>query len=502
MPKRDAFFRKMERHGIEVTFKDVKLRTSHSEVMPDDVQLNSRFSRNIELKIPIVSAAMDTVTEHALATELAKLGGLGIIHRGMPPRIQAEHVARVKRHLNASTGLIEEPVCIFPSYSIEKVLDIRKKRGLHFSSFPVISREGTLVGILTGNDFDFCINPRSKVSEIMTPRDRLKSVPEGTNWQKAYDVMKGTRKKCLPVVNDQNELVGLYIYSDLKKIKTGETIGYNIDTNGRLVVGAAVGVGRNALKQLEFLVDSGVDVVVIDTAHADSKPVFDTLAQIKKEYHSLDVVVGNISEPDSAKALIDAGADGIKIGQGPGAICTTRIIAGVGRPQVSAINDCSVEAAKAGIPLCADGGLTYSGDIPIAIAAGADSVMMGSMLAGTKEAPGDIIYLEGRPWKSYRGMGSLEAMKQFQSSRERYRDTGKSGIVPEGVEGKVPYRGELALLMEQYVGGLRRGMGYVGARTIQELKANTNFVRITVAGQEESHPHSIRITSESPNYSR
>ena len=490
---------KARKEGIALTFDDVRLRTGHAEVMPEDVNIESKFSRNVGLKIPIVSAAMDTVTEYGLAIEIAKLGGLGVIHRSLSPDDQAFNVIRVKHHLN---GLIKKPICVYEDEKVSAILSKRDAKGYPFHSFPVLSREGKLVGIVTENDFEFCDNSSFSAREIMSTE--LLTSSEETNLDEAYDIMRKEKKKILPLVRENGEIVGMYVFSDVKRIKTRSAETYNIDDKGQLRVAAAIGVGENALERVALLAEKNVDAVVIDTAHGDTKSVFETLKEIKRNYSGLDVVVGNISVGDSAKRLADAGADGIKVGQGPGSICTTRVIAGIGRPQVSAVYDCAKELEKYEIPICADGGLRSSGDIPIAIAAGSHSVMMGSMLAGVEEAPGEIVFAQGRQWKSYRGMGSLGAMETNKSSRERYLqgEGSKNQMIPEGVEGLILYKGKLDDVIFQYVGGLRRGMGYVGAASIKELREKGDFDKITAAGFSESHPHDIEITEDSPNYKR
>ena len=482
--------------GLALTFDDVRLRTGYSETMPDSVNINTKFSRNVPLKIPIVSAAMDTVTEHRLATELAKLGGLGIIHRSFSADEQVKQVERVKHYLNA---LIEKPICVYEDESIKSIVEKIKRKDYNFHSFPVLSRTNKLIGILTQNDFDFCDNLSLLARDVMSSNP-LVSSPE-TTMEQAYEIMKTRKKKILPLVNINEEVVGLYVFSDVKRILKGNQQNYNTDERGQLRVGAAVGTSPDTLERVKKLIEENVDVIVIDTAHGNSKAVFDTLREIKRNY-SIDVVVGNISVGDSARKLVEAGADGIKIGQGPGSICTTRIIAGIGRPQVSAVYDCVQAIKEYDVPVCADGGLRSSGDIPVAIAAGAHSVMMGSMLAGTEEAPGEQVFTEGRQWKRYRGMGSLGAMETSEDSRERYlqEEGDKDKIIPEGVEGLVPYKGKLKDVIFQCVGGLRRGMGYVGAASIEELREKGEFDRITAAGFSESHPHDIKVTRESPNW--
>lgn len=494
--KNKLVLKRAKEEGLALTFDDVRLRTDYAEVMPDTVSIESKFSRNVGLKIPIVSAAMDTVTEYKLAIELAKLGGIGVIHRSLSLEDQAFHVARVKHHLN---GLIEKPICVYEDEKISSVLLKRKSSGYTFHSFPVLDKEKRLVGIVTGNDFEFCEDSSLSVRDIMSTG--LLTVPEGTSIDDAYSLMCREKKKILPLIKDNGEISGMYVFSDVKRIKTRSAETYNVDARGQLRVAAAVGVGEEALERVSRLFDKNVDVIVIDTAHGDSKAVIDTLKEIKRNY-SLDVVVGNISTGDAAKRLADAGADGIKVGQGPASICTTRVIAGIGRPQVSAVYDCADAVERYDIPICADGGLRNSGDIPIAIAAGAYSVMMGGMLAGTEEAPGEIVFVEGLQWKIYRGMGSMGAMEASRSSRERYlqKQTGKNQLIPEGVEGLVSYKGRLEDVLFQYVGGLRRGMGYAGAASIEELRKKGDFDRITSAGFSESHPHDIKITRDSPNY--
>lgn len=491
LPK-DEFFDKMNTLGLALTFDDVRLWTGYAEVMPDQVSSTTRFSRNIPLKIPITSAAMDTVTEHQMAIALAKAGGLGVIHRNLSPEAQAKEVARVKFHLHA---LIKEPIAMYEQQTIGEILWIRSEKGYSFHTFPILNAEGKLVGILSENDFDFCAETSQLAREVMSTHP-ITASPE-TTVQEAYKKMIQEKKKLLPLVDADGRLAGLYIFSDVKRVVTASNATYNVDANGRLIVGAAIGV--HDYERLERLLAKSLDVAVLDTAHADTKLVLETLREIKKQYPNLDVVVGNISQPDSAKRLLDAGADGIKVGQGPGSICTTRIIAGVGRPQVTAVYCCAKVADEYGVPVCADGGLRYPGDIVIAIGAGASFVMMGNMLAGTDEAPGDIVYFDGRQWKAYRGMGSLAAMQEYATSRERYA-TGKSSLVPEGVEGLTPYKGAVAQVVNANVESLKKGMGYVGAASIEELQKKANFDRLTLAGKEESHPHDIRIIRGQQNY--
>lgn len=490
---KDTFFKKTEEQRIALTFDDVRLKSGYSKVMPDDVDLESKFSRNIGLKIPIVSAAMDTVTEHQMGIGMALLGGLGVIHKNMSPEEQARRVSKVKYYLN---GLIDKPICVRKEQSIAEILKMKKEKEYSFNTFPVIDKKDRLVGILSKNDFDFCKSGSIKAGEAMSKE--VITAPKGTKLEKAYEVMFENKKKTLPLVDKDNRLAGIYVFKDVKRIMMENPGGYNVDENGQLVAAAAIGV--NDFERLELLIEKKINVVVIDTAHADTESVVQNLKEIKKKY-KIDVVVGNVSEPESTKRLIKAGADGIKVGQGPGSICTTRVVAGIGSPQVSAVYKCSKIAQEYGVPVCADGGLKYSGDIPIALGAGAHCVMMGGMLSGTKEAPGDVIFREGRQWKIYRGMGSVGAMEEHKGSRERYRQSsGKKSLVAEGVEGLKPYKGGLSQVMFQYINGLRRGMGYVGAADIAELHRKADFVRISGAGKAESHPHDILITREPPNY--
>jgi IMP dehydrogenase len=499
----EAFFRNMKQLGLALAYGDVRLLSNYSDLLPAQASVESRFSRNVPLKIPIVSAAMDTVTESRMAIALAKLGGIGVIHRGLSAKQQGEEARRVKFHLS---GLIVKPISVREDATIESVENLRRDKEFSFHSFPVIDDNGKLIGIITQNDFDFCGDQLTRVSDIMT-RDLIEA-PVGTSIDDAYQLMLSRKKKVLPLVDSNGTLAGMYLFSDLKRIKSGTSDSYNMDVFGRLRVAAAIGVRDDALERVEALHSSDdgqsyVDAVVIDTAHGDTKDVFETIAAIKKSFGDIDVVAGNVSRGASASRLVAAGADGIKVGQGPGSICITRIVAGVGSPQVTAIYEVAEALERSDVPICADGGISQSGDIPIAIGAGAHSVMLGRLIAGTKETPGEVIFRGGNPIKPYRGMGSLAALEASQSSRERYRqeDAAKDRLVPEGVEGAVPYAAELLeTLIHQYVGGLRKGMGYVGAHTIEELRQRAEFNRITSAGMQESHPHGISILKEPPNY--
>lgn len=486
------------REGLALTLDDIRLRTRHSEVMPNSVSLKSKFSRNTPLNIPIISSPMDTVTEYKLARELAKLGGLGILHRNLTPAEQEFHVWKVKYHLH---GKVQKPVCVSGDRIISEILEESNRLQYGFHSFPVLDENNRLIGILTGNDFAFCDNKSSLTArDIMTKE--IITAPEDTSSDQAYEIMKKYKKKVLPLIDNDRRVVALYTWTDVIRAKTGESAVYNVDSRGQLRVGAAVGVLDDAFSRLELLVKADVDVIVIDTSHGDSQNVIYTLKSIKQKYPNLDVVVGNISEAESAKNLCEAGADGLRVGQGPGSICTTRIITGTGCPQVTAVYNCSKIADEYKIPVCADGGLRFPGDIPVAIGVGAHSVMMGSMLAGTDEAPGKIVFFKGKRWKDYRGMGSIGAMELGRGARERYNqeDLEKDKLVPEGVEGLVEYKGPIRDVVYQYVGGLKKSMGLQGFSTIDKLRENADFWRITSAGQRESHPHDILITREPPNY--
>ena len=494
LPK-DKFFKKVEEMKMALTFDDVRLKSGYSEIMPDQVDLNSKFSKNIPLKIPLVSAAMDTVTEHQMGIGMALLGGLGVIHKNMAPEEQASKVAKVKYYLN---GFIDKPICVRQNQTVAEILRMKEEKEFSFNTFPVVDGNNRLVGIISRNDFDFCQENSVQAKEIMSKS--VISAPKETGLKKAYQIMIDSKKKVLPIIDKDRKIVGIYVFRDVSRIMMKNPAGYNTDKSGQLIAAAAIGV--NDFERLEMLIEKKVNAVVIDTAHADTKSVIETLKEIKKNY-KIDVIAGNVSEATSVKRLAKAGADGIKVGQGPGSICTTRIVAGIGSPQLSAVYKCSKEAFKHGIPICADGGIKFSGDIPIAIGAGASSVMMGGMLSGTKEAPGDVIFRDGRQWKLYRGMGSIGAMEEHKGSRERYlqSSSAKKELVAEGVEGLKPYKGELNKVMFQYINGLRRGMGYVGAGNIEELRDKADFIRISGAGKDESHPHNVIITREPPNYS-
>ena len=474
-----------------LTYDDVLLVPSYSEVLPRDVKLESKFSRNITLKSPILSSAMDTVTEFKLAIAIAQQGGIGVIHKNMSIDDQAMHVRKVKR---SESGMIIDPITLLSSALVKDALAIMREYSI--GGIPIVDENRYLKGILTNRDLRFEKNLERPIVEVMTSENVITTV-DGTDLSTAEDILQENRIEKLPVVDDQNKLIGLITYRDIIKVRE-HPISCK-DNLGRLRVAAAVGVTFDTMERVDALIEAGVDAIVIDTAHGHTKGVVDQLKLIKDKYESIDVIVGNIATAEAAKFLVAAGADGIKVGIGPGSICTTRIIAGVGVPQLTAINDVAKAIEGSGVPVIADGGIRYTGDIVKAIAAGADSVMLGSMFAGVEESPGETIIYEGRKFKSYRGMGSIEAMQL--GSKDRYFQDAEDDIkklVPEGISGRVPYKGNMAEVMYQIIGGLRAGMGYCGAATIDKLKGAA-FVRITTAGMRESHPHDVMITREAPN---
>jgi IMP dehydrogenase len=475
------------------TFDDVLLVPGHSKILPRDVSVQTMLSRNISINIPITSAAMDTVTEARMAIALAQEGGIGIIHKNMSPKYQAERVSVVKRH---ESGIVKDPFSIEPDITVAQLLELKRKRKI--SGFPVIEH-GKLVGIITNRDLRFETNMDCPIRDIMTPRDKLITVPEGSPVSLARYLMHKNRLERVLIVNDAFELKGLITVKDLTKNITFPFA--NKDESGQLLVGAAVGVAGDTETRVKLLVEAGVDVIIVDTAHGHSQGVIDRVKWIKTKYPSIDVIGGNIATAEAAKALIDAGADGVKVGIGPGSICTTRIVAGVGVPQLSAISNVAKALLGTGIPVIADGGIRFSGDIAKALAAGASSVMLGSMLAGTDEAPGEMELYQGRSYKTYRGMGSLGAMSK--GSADRYfqdNESNQDKFVPEGIEGRVPFTGTLAQVIHQLIGGLRSSMGYLGTPTIAQMHTKAQFVEITSAGVKESHVHDVQITKEAPNY--
>ncbi|MCM1336270.1 MAG: IMP dehydrogenase [Candidatus Amulumruptor caecigallinarius] len=476
-----------------LTFDDVLLIPSYSEVLPREVNLRTKFSRNIDLNVPIVSAAMDTVTEAQLAIALAREGGIGVIHKNMPIFEQARQVHAVKR---AENGMIYDPVTIKRGSSVADALDMMKE--YHIGGIPVVDDEGKLVGIVTNRDLRFERDLNRKIDEVMT-KDNLVVTHQSTDLEEAAQILQQHKIEKLPVVDSDGKLVGLVTYKDITKAKDKPNACK--DSRGRLRVAAGVGVTPDSMDRVDALVDAGVDAIVIDTAHGHSRGVIGVLKAIKAKYPQIDVVVGNIATGDAARFLVENGADGVKVGIGPGSICTTRVIAGVGVPQLSAVYDVAKALEGTGVPLIADGGIRYSGDIVKAIAAGGNCVMLGGMLAGVEESPGETIIFNGRKYKSYRGMGSLEAMEK--GSKDRYfqgNETDSKKLVPEGIAARVPYKGSLYEVVYQMLGGLRAGMGYCGAKDIDALH-KAKFTRITNAGVAESHPHDVSITSEAPNYS-
>ncbi|HOB09441.1 MAG TPA: IMP dehydrogenase [Limnochordia bacterium] len=483
------FQAKFGKEGL--TFDDVLLLPAASDVLPSQVDTSTRITNRIQLNIPIVSAGMDTVTEARMAIAIAREGGIGVIHKNLSIEDQAGEVDKVKR---SESGIIVDPIFLSPEHSISDALELMAR--YHISGVPIVDSDHKLVGILTNRDLKFEENFDQPIGNVMT-KDNLVTAPEHTTLEEAKRILHKHRIEKLPLVDDNYRLKGLITIKDIEKARQYPNSAK--DAHGRLRVAAAVGVGHDVMERASALVKAGVDVLVIDTAHGHSKRVVETTTLLKQEFGSqVDIISGNIATAEAAEALIAAGADAIKVGVGPGSICTTRIISGVGVPQLTAIWDCAQVAQKYGVPVIADGGIRYSGDIVKALAAGADAVMLGSIMAGTEESPGEIEIYQGRSYKVYRGMGSLGAMKA--GSRDRYFQEDSSKLVPEGVEGRVPYKGSVSETVFQLVGGLRSGMGYCGARNIKALKENARFVRITPAGMHESHPHSVQITKEAPNY--
>ncbi len=481
--------------GESLTFDDVLLAPAYSEVLPREVDISSQFTRGLRLNAPIASAAMDTVTDKNLAIAIARQGGIGMIHKNMPISDQADQVRAVKR---SEAGMIIDPVTLHPDATVEQALDLMRRYSI--GGIPITDKRGKLVGILTNRDLRFETDFTQLVRDLMTKKN-LVTAPKGTTLVQARQILQQRKIEKLPVVDDDFRLVGLITYKDILK-------GVNFpnackDALGRLVVGAAVGVTADMIDRVTALIKAGVDVVAVDTAHGHSRGVLDAVKMLKKTFPDLQVIGGNVATGEGAKALVDAGADGVKVGVGPGSICTTRIVAGVGVAQLSAIYNAAQGIRGSGVPIIADGGIRYTGDIVKALAAGAGTIMAGSLFAGVEEAPGETIIFDGRKFKTYRGMGSLGAMQQ--GSKDRYFQDVEDDIkklVPEGIEGRVPYKGTVTEVMNQYLGGLRAGMGYCGAPTVRDLQENAQFVKITNAGMTESHPHNITITKESPNYSR
>ena len=476
-----------------LTFDDVLLVPAHSTVLPREVSLTTRLTKTIALNIPLVSAAMDTVTEARLAIAMAQEGGIGIVHKNMPPKAQAIEVAKIKRF---ESGVVKDPITISPDMTVRNVLNLIRQHRI--SGLPVVDAS-KVVGIVTNRDLRFENNLDQPVKNIMTPRDRLVTVREGVSIEEAMRLLHQHRLERVLVVNGDFELRGLITVKDI--LKSSEHPYASKDQLGRLLVGAAVGVGEGTEERVGLLVEAGADVLIVDTAHGHSQSVLDRVRWIKRTYPKAQVIGGNIATAAAAKSLLDQGADGVKVGIGPGSICTTRIVAGVGVPQITAINDVAAALKGTGVPMIADGGIRYSGDIAKAISAGADSVMLGGLFAGTEEAPGEIELFQGRSYKTYRGMGSLGAMQQGSSDRYFQDDEDSADkLVPEGVEGRVPYKGSVVQVMHQLMGGLRSAMGYLGCPTIEAVKERAEFVQITTAGVRESHVHDVQIVKEAPNY--
>ena len=480
--------------GEGLTYEDVLLVPAYSKILPSDVSLETRFSRNISLNVPIVSAAMDTVTESKMAIAIASEGGIGVIHKNMSIEDQANEVRLVKR---AESGMIIDPVTLDTDSLVIDAKNNMKKYKI--GGIPIVSKTGKLVGIVTNRDLRFEKDNSKKLSEVMTTKNLI-TAKAGTSMSQAEEILQTHKIEKLPVVDSKGILIGLITFRDINKHSEKPTS--NKDKLGRLMVSAAIGTDKDYKKRAQELIKSGVDALVVDTAHAHSSRVGDVLKNLKDSFSEVDIVVGNIATADAANYLKENGADGIKVGIGPGSICTTRVVAGVGYPQLSAVLEVSEVLKNSKIPLIADGGIRYTGDISKAIAAGADSVMLGSLLAGTEESPGETIIYDGRKFKTYRGMGSVEAMQK--GSKDRYfqsEQTDKKKLVPEGIVGRVPYKGHLNESIHQFIGGLRSGMGYCGAKDIDTLKTSSKFVKITGSGIRESHPHNVSITKEAPNYS-
>ena len=477
-----------------LTYDDVLLVPAYSEVLPREVNIQTKFTKNITINSPIISAAMDTVTESDMAIAMAREGGIGILHKNMSIEKQSAEVKKVKR---SESGMIIDPITLTKNKNVAHAKSLMRKYKI--GGIPVINDSGELIGIITNRDLRFESNNDRPVAEVMTS-ENLITAKEGTSLKQAEMILQDHKIEKLPVVNAQGKLVGLITYRDI--IKVSENPNANKDTFGRLRVAAAIGVTGDSMDRAKALINEGVDALVIDTAHGHSKGVGEILKTIKTKYPTVEIIVGNIATGDAAKFLVEAGADAVKVGIGPGSICTTRVVAGVGFPQLSAVMEVAKAIKGTGVPVIADGGIRYTGDIPKAIAAGADTVMLGSLLAGTKESPGETIIFEGRKFKSYRGMGSIEAMEK--GSKDRYFQDVEDDVkklVPEGIVGRVPYKGEVYETMHQFIGGLKAGMGYCGSATIDDQK-NASFVRITSSGISESHPHNVTITKEAPNYSR
>jgi IMP dehydrogenase len=487
----DAFMSRFPFEGL--TFDDVSLVTRYADFLPESTELSTRLTTRIGISIPFVSAAMDTVTEAPMAIGMAMLGGIGIIHKNLSPKVQAKQVATVKHHLN---GLITDPIVFRVSDTLGSVEEAKRRKGYSFSGFPILDEQDRLVGILTSTDLKFSDDPTTSVTQLMTAP--VVTAPPGTDLQDAYRIMMKSKIGKLPLVQD-GKLVGLYSFSDVRALIRNTAPLYNRDAKYRLRVGAAIGPGDYA--RVELLAQSGVDAIVVDSAHGHSKGIVDTVRWLTEHYPDIDIIAGNVATGEGAAALRDAGSHAIKVGIGPGSICTTRVVCGVGIPQITAVYECR-KALGPDFPIIADGGIRHSGDVPKALAAGADSVMLGSVLAGTEESPGEKIIHQGRQYVVYRGMGSLAALRESAASRERYAQANiaEDELVPQGIEGIVPYAGTLKKVMTQFCGGMRSSLGYCGCRTIAELQHNGRLVRVSLAGLREAHPHDVKIMKEAPNY--
>ncbi len=496
--KRDAFFEKLNALGVAVTFNDVRLKLGYSEVAPADVSLKSWCSKNIELNVPVLSSAMDTVTEWQLAVAMSEEGGMGVIHkgRGMTIENQVLHVTRVKNHRHTKIG---SPVTVNENSTVGQVLALKVEHSYDFHSFPVVNDDGILVGLMTRHHFELNTQENLVIKDVMTPREKVVTSTPKTSVTEAAAIMRAEEKGVLPLIDKDGKVTGMYVSADIERLIKTSNI-YNLDKNGHLRVGAAIGAGEHEIERAIALIEAGADAIVIDTAHGHSKNVIETLVRLVSLYPHMDFIVGNVAEPEAAEALAKAGATGIKVGVGPGSICTTRIVAGVGNPQVTAVHECSKAVRGSGVIIIADGGIVHEGDIPIILAAGAHCVMIGKRLAGTNESPGEVKKTSKGNYKVYRGMGSADAMKDSAAARERYRqsgDTPVSKLVPEGVTSIVPLEGSVADVIFKLMGGLRAGMGYVGAATIAELHEKADFRRISSAGWQESQPHDVIILDPS-----
>lgn len=486
-----SFFKAMSSQGLALTFDDVRLDTAVSDASTQELSICSNFSKNIPLRVPIISSAMDTVTTAEMAIAMAKLGGLGVIHAGLSPEQQKQEVRKVKLELN---GLIEKPITVNQNDSLLEILQMCTDRDFDFRSFPVVDDENNFIGLITQNDFDFTKDHKTKAMHVMTPKSKVTTSKAGITPEEAFETMRSCKKKTLPLLDRNNKIQGLYVLSDVLRLVKGNPDKYNLNDNGQLIAAAAVPTDDGALERIE-LMKNYLDVVVIDSAQGDSKYAFETLKKIKKSYPNIDVVVGNISSANSALRLAKAGADGIKVGQGPGSICTTRVETGIGCPQITAVYECAEAVKEYNVPIIADGGISNPGDISLAIAAGASSVMMGSGLAGSKESPGKVIITDDNKMvKLYRGMGSKSAMQESEASRKRYGADLTSGKpLSEGVESYVPYKGSVLDLMDHYIKALKKSMSYVGSKDIKSHQNNTRFIRITNAGFKESNPHDVAV---------